>query len=211
MSDPVCWAQITAGVGPAECQWVVARLLDALHADASRHAVTLTLLETTDGDEPRTLRSALLAAEGDAAERWVRAWEGTIQWIGASPFRPNHKRKNWFVGVSALIPPHIEALDMSQVRVETFASGGPGGQHANTSDTAVRVTHTPTGLSVTARSERSQRLNRALALAELATRHAALGHAATADARQELWSQHHALERGRARHVFRGPRFRQDG
>ena len=76
---------------------------------------------------------------------------------------------NWFVSVSALPPlPAAEAVRAQDVRFEAFRAGGPGGQHQNTTDSAVRAIHGPTGLRVVAREERSQHRNRDIALKRLA-------------------------------------------
>ena len=90
------WMQISSGRGPSECGWVVARLIEALEAEASRLGLSLAVLEVEEG-EPDTLRSALVSIEGEGGESFVDGLVGTVQWIGPSPFRPRHKRRNWFV------------------------------------------------------------------------------------------------------------------
>ncbi len=205
------WLLISAGQGPAECQWVVERLTGALRAEAQAAGLSARLVDETAGD--RNLpRSTLVALVGDGSAEFAHSFEGTVQWIGTSPFRPKHKRKNWFVGVFALPPPEeATSVDAKDVTFQTMKASGPGGQHVNATDSAVRATHAPSGMVVVAREERSQHANRRLALIKLA---AALsqrqqGQAAAQD--QERWQQHHGVERGNPVRVYEGAKFRRRG
>ncbi len=200
-----CWLHISAGQGPAACQWVVARLLEVVRREAS--GLTMEILESEDGAESGTLRSVLVSLTGDGALDLARSLEGTVQWVGRSPFRPNHKRKNWFVGVFVLEPVEERDAELGELRVEPVTSGGPGGQHANRSLTAVRVTHVPTGLVVVAREERSQHMNRKMAISRIASALRSQAEGERAQAREQRWSHHHKVVRGNPVRVFRGARF----
>lgn len=202
-----CWLQITSGRGPEECGWVVGQLLGILQREAASAGLKLELLEAVPGASPRVFLSALLSVEGSTARSWAAGWAGTIQWIGQSPFRPHHKRKNWFVGVSVIHPPEHPTWREQEIRVESFRASGPGGQHVNKTASAVRIIHVPTGIVATAQEERSQHRNRDLALARLAERLENLTTQREAASRQERWEQHNQLERGAAAHVFKGPAF----
>ena len=165
------------------------------------------VLESEPGPFAETLSSVLLALEGDQNAAFLETWRGTIQWIGQSPFRPDYKRKNWFVGVETIAVPIRPAWSEKDVTFDTMRASGPGGQHVNKTESAVRVTHTPTGIAVTAREERSQSANRKLALARLAERFDERGNENVRGMRRTRWSQHNALERGNPIRIFEGPRF----
>ncbi len=198
------WLQLSSGRGPAECQWVVAQVLGKLRAEAAAAGVALEVLEAEPGDQPHTLLSALVSLTGDGAEALATSWVGTVQWIVKSPYRPHHKRQNWFIGVERLAVPERPQWSERELVFSTMRSSGPGGQHVNKTESAVRVTHTPTGLSATAREERSQQQNRKLALARLAAQLEARAGAAEQEQQQARWQQHNTLERGNPVRVFRG-------
>ena len=205
------WLQLSAGRGPAECQRVVARLLPILCAEAAELGLGTTLLEACPGEAADTLLSALLAVEpkvyGSDPETLAAAWVGTVQWIGKSPFRPHHKRQNWFVGVERFALPERPSFAERDVEIAVLCSSGPGGQHVNKTQSAVRVTHRPSGLSAVARQERSQHQNRRLALARLQALLAAQTQGVVRDAEQERWQEHNQLTRGNAVRVYGGDDF----
>jgi peptide chain release factor len=125
--------------------------------------------------------------------------------VWRSGYRPHHKRKNWFVSVSPYREPEPgEAFSLADVRFETAKAGGPGGQYVNKTETAVRAVHVLTGKSAVARGERSQLLNKRLALARLA----ALFDEEQADkdrqSRSALRHSHWELERGNPVRVYDG-------
>ena len=147
---------------------------------------------------------------GDAAARFARPWIGAIQWVAQSPLRPHHKRKNWFIGVFELpaLPDAPKALTVQDVRFEAFRAGGPGGQHQNKTESAVRAIHIASGLSVVAREERSQHRNKALALERIAALIRLQGELEAITARNDAHAAHDRLERGRPVKRFKGTAFR---
>jgi peptide chain release factor len=197
------WLHITAGQGPAECAWAVLRTLEQMRAEASGR-LEMHTLEIEPGAESGTAESVLVALIGDGAEAFATKWRGTVRWIARSPFRPEHRRKNWFVGVDVLEPVEESRFDPRDVAWETMRASGPGGQHVNRTESAVRVTHVPTGLQAIAAEERSQHRNRKLALARLARKLDAKVEDCHDEARAQRWRAHHELERGNPVRVFRG-------
>ena len=159
--------QISANTGPAECCLAVVKLLAHLEGRARAAGLGLTLVEEVPVGATGLLQSAVLALDGDEAEcrRFAGAYAGTILWVCPSPLRPQHRRKNWYLDVMLFSEPARDFGD--EVRFETMRSSGPGGQHANKTETAVRATHLATGLSVKVGGSRSQSANKAAALALL--------------------------------------------
>ncbi|MCI5164803.1 MAG: peptide chain release factor H [Candidatus Electrothrix sp. GM3_4] len=139
----------------------------------------------------------------------MRSWEGTIQWIAQSPFRPRHKRKNWFVGVQRIFPPEEKELSSKDFKFESMRASGPGGQHVNKVNSAIRVTHLPTGLATMAQEERSQHMNKKLALSRLLAKIQEEQDTRAQQSQQEQWGMHNDLERGNPVRVFEGERFRE--
>jgi peptide chain release factor len=159
-----------------------------------------------DGHGPA---SAIALLEGADAEAFASSWIGSVLWVVRSPLRPHHKRKNWFVGIFKLgvSPPAPVRLDPVDVRFETFRGGGPGGQHQNKTESAVRAVHRPTGLAVVVRDERSQHRNRATALKRLATILRLAAEFAAMTERHAVQLGHDRLERGRPIRTFHGVNF----
>lgn len=213
--------QISAGDGPEECGLAVARLVPVLVADANRHGISLNLEETIAWKPSRSgaLKSAVLVlADADKVaakttseteqatiQQWLESWTGTVQWICQSPLRPKHKRKNWFVDVSCFEA--TRALPDSGLRFDTCRASGAGGQHVNTTDSAVRCVHIATGVSVRVESQRSQHANRKLAKVLIEHKLQQLGEMAESERHQQQWMAHKQLERGAPVRVFRGEKL----
>lgn len=197
------WMQITAGKGPAECALAVVRVLDEVQQEARDSTLMVRVVEIEPGEVDGTIASALVHVTGDGVDAFLRTWEGTLQWIARSPYRPGCKRKNWFVGVETMAPVEETRFDPKEVRVETMRASGAGGQHVNRTESAVRVTHVPTGIQASASEERSQHRNRKLAMARLARRLEDKTAAQHADARTQRWQGHQSLERGNPVRVIR--------
>lgn len=200
--------QFSSAQGPAECQLAVAKALRHILVEAEQCAVDIRVIEQEPGERAGVYRSVLLALEGSRAEELARRWEGTVQWICPSPYRPRHGRKNWFIGVTRYAPPQV-SLE-GEIRFETMRASGPGGQHVNTTDSAVRATHLASGISVRVQSERSQHANRRLAVLLISRRLTQQAEAAETVLRAARRMAHHQLARGNPARVFRGSQFKPD-
>ena len=196
---------ITSGKGPAECERVVSLLLQKILREAKQQQLLVTMIDEVPGKEPRTCLSALLQIIGKNAETFCASWEGTVQWIAQSPFRKFHKRKNWFAGISVYDVTAFDSWNDRDVVYQTMRASGPGGQHVNKTDSAVRATHLPSGISVTASDERSQAMNKKAATERLRNKLLALQVEEKNRQLRSQWLEHHSLERGNAARIFREP------
>lgn len=189
--------QISAGQGPSECQLAVAKLFGALKKEYG----DFEIISETKGFEKGCLDSIRFQTEQD-----LSGLEGTVLWICKSPFRKNHKRKNWYVDVS-LIPNLTEIAADEEYRVEKFHSGGKGGQNVNKVETGVRIIHLPTGLTAQSTEERSQFQNKQRAMEKLGEKLADLQREQKAGQVNAAWREHNRIVRGNPIRVYEGEAF----
>jgi peptide chain release factor len=199
---------ISAGRGPAECCWVVAKVLKEFLKDLKDNGFSAEVIQKTLGMENRTLQSVSVSITAkDQLEDFLAGWIGTIQWIGQSTFRRHHKRKNWFVAIMEIKEQRF-SIDLKDVRMDTMRSGGKGGQHVNKVSTAVRLTHLPTGIAVVSSDQRSQSQNKKLAYIRLEERLKSWQKEQRSDQQLENWLDKIQIERGNPIRVFRGTDFK---
>jgi peptide chain release factor len=200
------WVQISSGRGPVECCWVVARLAKVIMNEAEKQGVKAEIIEAIPGEDCQTFKSVLISMNGVDCSV-IKPWIGTVQWVGKSHFRPQHKRKNWYVGVELYMPPEQPKWSDNELKVETMKASGPGGQHVNKVESAVRVTHLLTGLSTSAKEERSQYLNKRLAIARMVSLLEFEEEKKAKSVKKDRWHQHNELERGNPVKIFKGRKF----
>ena len=201
---------VTSGRGPVECRIAVAKYLDVVTREAGAVGldVDVALPVRSSSSEPG---SAIVLLNGTGSKAFAESWTGSIKWVCPSPVRPHHRRKSWFIGVFEIetTAKHCHQVREQDVRFEAFRAGGPGGQHQNTTDSAVRAIHQPSGLAVVVRDGRSQHRNRTEASRRL---QAALDAQAALENQIDRAEQnrlHDQLERGRPSLTFVGEAFRR--
>lgn len=201
--------QISSGQGPAECELAVGLFFEEL----KKEDANIRLRGRIPGRKKGGYSSICFETDHDFS-----GLEGSVQWICKSPYRPEHKRKNWYIDVSILEElPRISgevwkdritgAGQNGVVRFETFRCGGKGGQNVNKVETGVRVIHIPTGTAVVSTEARSQHQNRKIAMNRLGDILAEMNMEKSEKEKNLAWAEHTRLVRGNPVRVYEGMKF----
>jgi len=193
---------IHAGTGGTDAQDWAEMLLRMYLRWAQSRGFRTELLEASPGEEAG-LKSATFAVHGENAYGILKAERGVHRLVRLSPFDQAHRRHTSFaqVIVSPLLPDDVDVeIDENDLRIDTYRASGAGGQHVNKTDSAVRITHIPTGIVVQIQNERSQSANKQTALRVLRSR--------LIEQEQEKREEELAKERGAAQDIGFGSQIR---
>jgi len=193
---------VNAGAGGTDAQDWAEMVLRMLMRWAEQRGFDVELLEASPGEEAG-IKSATFRAGGENAYGLFSAEKGVHRLVRLSPFDAAHRRQTSFAGVE--VSPVVEdagdlEIDDEDLQVDTYRASGAGGQHVNKTDSAVRITHRPSGIVVQCQNERSQSANKATAMAMLRSR--------LLERRERERAEEIARERGEAQDVNFGSQIR---
>ncbi|TLU74389.1 peptide chain release factor 2 [Lichenicoccus roseus] len=164
--------EVNAGAGGTEAQDWAEMLLRMYSRWAEQHGYKLTLIEESEGEQAG-LKSATVQVSGPNAYGWLKTEAGVHRLVRISPFDSAARRQTSFasVWVYPVVDDTIEIeINEADLKVDTFRASGAGGQHVNKTESAIRITHVPTGIIVACQTDRSQHRNRATAMGMLKAR-----------------------------------------
>ena len=196
------FVQLTAGRGPVEC----ARAVTLVSKELVKAIPSLQLLDYEAHNQFEDCFMSIVFETSEDISSSIPQWEGTVLWRSTkNPYRPGHKRSNWFVGVHFFDEKELPEIKDSDIEYSTCRSGGKGGQNVNKVESSVRAKHIPSGISVRCSEERSQQQNKERAKQRLILKLRELKADIQEKEKNHKWSQHTSLERGNPVKKFSGP------
>lgn len=189
--------QISSGQSPKECE----RAVYLYYKELLKEFPSLEVVSINGDNE--TAKTVTLFTEED-----LSFLEGTVQWICKSPYRANHKRKNWFIDIS-ILKEEFRFDKLDDIKFEVCRSSGAGGQHVNKTNSAVKAIHIPTRITAISSDERSQIQNKKKAYIRLINKLKDVDVEINSIIRYENWNEINQLIRGNPNRVYQGENFKR--
>jgi len=199
---------MTAGRGPVECAIAVSGIQERFKQYLMKQNIEFHIISQTFGSIKGSIETIVFELKLTDSRK-IEAWIGTHKWKCDSPVRKFQKRKNWFIKCEKVaLPEKVELLE-SDVIYQTFRASGPGGQHRNKVETAVRIIHNKSGIIVTATDGKSQHQNRKKAWEKLNNKIEELNSSSCQKQNFDQWISQLEIERGNPIKTFEGLKFKE--
>lgn len=196
----------TAGRGPEECGLAVHGIQRKFRKYLESKGITHEIVNQKQGQTSRSIETIVFKLM-KADKSLLNEWTGTIQWICKSPIRKYNKRKNWYIKCEEITLPDLGVIDTKDLAISSYRASGPGGQHRNKVETAIRIIHKKTGPIVTASDSRSKAQNKKRALTKLKEKLEFQNSLLQADHNLSEWTKKIEIERGNPVKIFSGTKF----
>lgn len=198
--------QLSAAQGPEECRMAISIAFKKFLKEAQVLNVSVDILEEQK-DALNHHKSILLSLQGEQEQQLANLWSGQFLWVCPSTIRKTIKRKNWYFGGQSF---NTKTNNFNgEIIFHRMRSSGPGGQHVNKTESAIRATHVETGISVKVSTSRSQHHNKKLAIALIEKRLQDQKNENDSSTAFELRTQHWHLKRGDPNRTFVGLGFKE--
>ena len=196
----------TAGRGPVECGLAVQGIQMRFKKFLEAQDINYEIVSSHLGQLNQSIDTIIFRVEIDSRSK-MDQWIGTIQWICKSPVRKYSKRKNWYIKCCEVFFPDTKSINLKDITVQAFKASGPGGQHRNKVETAIRIIHNPSGIIVTASDSKSKAQNKKRALQKLKENLNKVNRQTQQNFNLKEWSSKIEIQRGRPTKVFYGIKF----
>ncbi len=197
----------TAGRGPTECSLAVHGIQKKFQEYLNERQIEYSIVVQNNGRLKNSIHSILFEINCEDHIK-INSWIGTILWKCQSPIRKTHKRKNWYIKTVILEKNRTDNYDLSDISFQAFRASGPGGQHRNKVETAIRATHKKSGITVTSTDGKSQQQNKNKALSKLKQSFDEINMSNAKIQNLKQWSAQIEVERGNPIQTFIGLNFK---
>lgn len=196
----------TAGRGPVECGLAVQGVQMRFKKYLDSQNIKYDIVNSQLGEVRQSISTILFCIHVNQNTN-IEQWIGTIQWICKSPIRKYSKRKNWFIKCCEINMPDTQKINLHDITVQAYKSSGPGGQHRNKVETAIRIIHHPTKTIVTASDSKSKLQNKKSAMAKLKAAILLKNQEAQQNFEADEWTNKLEIESGNPTKGFYGLKF----